>query len=437
MTQNSPSIAHDAREARSEQTANSDVRKLDVDWVRGQFPAFSDPQLNGWAHLENAGGSYAARHVRDIFFEFYTSCKVQPYYEGDPSKRAGAAMDRAKSVVPAILNAAPDEVMFGPSTSANVYVLSHALREQMEDGDEIIVTNQEHESNGGAWRRLEKTGITVKEWRVDPTTGLLDMDDLRELISPRTRLIAVNHASNVAATINPIRQIADLIHQAGGLLVVDGVSYAPHSAVDVRALDCDFYMFSAYKTFGPHVGVLYARGSVLRTIPNQGHHFNGSMPTYRLTPAAPNHAEIAACAGMIEYYRDVYAHHLGVPDSVDDVALVRDSFSLFAEHEQLIMRPLAEFLMQRDGVRLIGAQSAEHARREPTFAVHSDRVDTTQVYQRLVEAKINCGLGPFDANRLLSALGIDPDAGVLRLSLSHYNTEQEVSRALEVLDRHL
>lgn len=214
---------------------------LDVDFVRGQFPAFTAPGTAGWAHLENAGGSYVPRQVIDLLSTFFTETKVQPYWAFGPSARAGGAMDRAMALVPAALNATPSTVLFGPSTSQNTYVLAHAFADTLTPGDEVVVTDQDHEANIGAWRRLEATGVVIREWRVDPWTGLLDVHDLDDLVTERTRLVAVTHASNVAATIHPIRAIADRVHAVGGRLVVDGVSYAPHAAVDVAALDCDVY----------------------------------------------------------------------------------------------------------------------------------------------------------------------------------------------------
>lgn len=406
---------------------------LDLDFVRSQFPAFADPRLTGWAHLENAGGSYVPRQVIDLLTDFYVSSKVQPYYPGDPSRRAGEAMDRAMSLIPATLNADADEVMLGPSTSQNTYVLARAVREQLTDGDEVVVTNQDHEANIGAWRSLERTGITVREWQVDPTTGLLALDDLRALVNDRTRLVAVTHASNLAATVNPIREIADLVHAVGGRLAVDGVSYAPHAAVDVRELDCDFYYYSSYKTYGPHLGVLYVRRSELARIPNQGHFFNADKPRYRLTPAGPNHAEVAAMGGVVDYYRAVHEHH-GGSSSDDDVAAVRGAFALFAAQEQSVMAPLVDLLTTRDGARLVGAPSADHTVRAPTFAFTTSRCSSADVVQALVDARINCGNGNFYAYRLTRALGLDPEDGVVRLSLVHYNTRDEVDRALEVLD---
>lgn len=409
--------------------------QLDLDFVRDQFPAFADPRLARWAHLENAGGSYVPRQVIDLLTDFFVSCKVQPYYTSEPSALAGAAMDRAAALLPATLGADPAGVMFGPSTSANTYVLAHALRGLMRDGDEVVVTDQDHEANIGSWRRLEQTGITVRQWSVDPRTGLLDIADLPALVNERTRLVAVTHASNIAATVNPVRKVADLVHAVGGFVVVDGVSYAPHAAVDVTELDCDFYLYSAYKTYGPHLGVMYARPEVLAEVPNQGHFFNASHPKYRLTPAGPDHAEIAAAAGIVDYYTAVYEHHVGPAEGVCPEHVVRAAFALFAAHEQELMTPVVELLTSRDGVRLVGTPSPDHSWRAPTFAFTSARRSSEQVVAAMVEAGINCAHGNFYAYRLMQALGLEPDEGVVRLSLVHYNTVAEVDRALEVLDK--
>jgi cysteine desulfurase family protein (TIGR01976 family) len=409
------------------------VSQLDVDFVRSQFPAFADPRLRDWAHLENAGGSYVPAQVVSTLTDFYVGSKVQPYYAGDPSARAGAAMDRAKALLPATLNADPDEVMLGPSTSQNTYVLAQAIGETLAAGDEVVVTNQDHEANIGAWRRLARAGAVVREWAVDPRTGLLDLADLRPLLTERTRLVALTHASNIAATVNPVREVADLVHAVGGRLVVDGVSYAPHAAVDVRALDCDFYLYSAYKTYGPHVGVMYARASELARLPNQGHFFNADKPTYRLTPAGPDHAEVAAAAGVVDYYRSVHAHHGGSAGD-DDLTAVRGAYALFGAHEQELMAPVIELLAGREGVRLVGDTSASHERRLPTFSFHSERRSSEAVLAALVAGGVNAGSGHFYAYRLMQALGLDPADGVVRVSLVHYNTRAEVDRALEILD---
>jgi len=409
---------------------------LDVDFVRSQFPAFSHPETGRWAHLENAGGSYVPVQVIDKVTDLFSFHKTQPGWDFAPSARAGEAIERSRRLMASTFNADPDEIHFGPSTTQNIYVLARALRRAWSDGDEIIVTNQDHEANIGSWRRLSESGIVVKEWSVDPLTGLLDIADLETLITSRTRLVAVTHASNVVATINPVRRVADMVHAVGGIVVVDGVSFAPHSVVDVRALDCDVYLYSAYKTFGPHVGMMFTRRELLESVHNEGHYFNESKLSTRLTPAGPDHVEIGACGGIVDYYEMIHAHHFGSSDvaasgRVDRIAAV---FSLIADYEQALMQPLVDFLVARDGVVLAGSHSADHAVRAPTLGFHSKKVASVEVYNALIAAEVSCGHGHFYAHRLVTALGLDPEDGMVRLSMVHYNTAEDVSRALTVLD---
>ena len=197
------------------------MTQLDLDFVRGQFPAFTEPSLEGFAHFENAGGSYACGHTIDWLERFYQQTKVQPYYDFPASRLAGEQMDEARSRMAAWLNVGADELHFGPSTSQNSYVIAQALRGELKPGDEIVVTNQDHEANVGAWARLEGEGIVVKEWRVDPETGELHLQDLEALLGDRTRAVAFTHCSNVVATINPVREITDRIHEAGAWAIVN------------------------------------------------------------------------------------------------------------------------------------------------------------------------------------------------------------------------
>ncbi len=411
---------------------------LDLDFVRRQFPSFSHPETGRWAHLGNAGGSYVPSQVIDKVTELFSFHKAQPGWGNAPSKRAAEAIDRSRELMADTFNADSDEIHFGPSTTQNTYVLARALRYGWDEGDEIVVTDQDHEANIGSWRRLAETGIVVKQWSVHPATGLLDITDLEALITNRTRLVAVTHASNVVATINPVRRVADLVHAVGGIVVVDGVSYAPHAPVDVKALDCDVYLYSAYKTFGPHLGMMYTRRSLLESVHHEGHYFNESKLSTRLTPAGPDHVEIGASGGIVDYYEAIHAHHFG-PDAgaggaVDRTGRIAEVFALFATHEQTLMQPLFDFLAARDGVRLVGIGSADHAVRAPTFGFHSEKVTSADVYSALTASEVSCGHGHFYSHRLITALGLEPDDGVVRLSLVHYNTADDVDRALEALD---
>lgn len=410
---------------------------LDIDFVRRQFPAFSHPETGRWAHLENAGGSYVPSQVIEKITDLFSFRKTQPGWDFAASQSAARAMERSRQLMAATFNADPDEIHFGPSTSQNTYVLARALRHAWRSGDEIIVTNQDHEANVGSWRRLEETGIVVRQWSVDPATGLLDIADLQDLINSRTRLVAITHASNVAATINPVRRVADLVHAVGGLVVVDGVSYAPHSFVDVRALDCDVYLYSAYKTFGPHIGMMYTRRSLLDSVHHEGHYFNEAKSSTRLTPAGPDHVEIGAAGGIIDYYDAVHAHHFGTDSGLSTAERMRDVFGLFAAHEQKLMQPVVDFLVARDDVTLVGSQSADHTVRAPTFGFYSSKVSSADIYAALINAEVACGHGHFYAHRLVTALGLEPEDGVVRLSMVHYNTLDDITRALEVLNQFL
>jgi selenocysteine lyase/cysteine desulfurase len=227
---------------------------IDLAWVRGQFPAFAEPTLEGQAHFENAGGSYPCRQVLDRLAEYYRRLKIQPYYKSRASTEAGEWMDAAHARLAEYVGAATSEIHFGPSTSQNTYVLAQAFLRQMRPGDEIVVTNQEHEANVGVWRRLAGDGIVVKDWNVNRDSGGLDPEDLEALLTARTKLVAFTHASNIVAAINPVARITAKVRAAGAVSIVDGTAWAPHGFPDVKALGADIYLFSLYKTYGPHQG---------------------------------------------------------------------------------------------------------------------------------------------------------------------------------------
>jgi selenocysteine lyase/cysteine desulfurase len=285
--------------------------QLDLEFVRAQFPAFSLPALREQSFFENAGGSYSCRQVIDRLTRFYRERKVQPYAPYAVAQIAGAEMDEARERMAAMLGVARDEVSFGPSTTQNTYVLAQAFAQWLKPGDAVIVTNQDHEANSGPWRRLGERGIDIREWKLDPDTGHLAIEGLKALLDERVKLVCFPHCSNVVAEINPVAAIAALAHAAGAVVCVDGVSYAPHGFPNVGALDADIYLFSAYKTYGPHQGVMVIRRALAEQLPNQGHYFNAGALTKRFTPAGPDHAQIAASAGVVDYVDALYAHHCG------------------------------------------------------------------------------------------------------------------------------
>ncbi|MGD8384041.1 MAG: aminotransferase class V-fold PLP-dependent enzyme [Lysobacterales bacterium] len=406
------------------------MQTLDIDFVRGQFPAFSEPSLEGFAHFENAGGSYAAGTVIERLRRYYRETKVQPYHAFAPSKKAGEQMDRARLRMAEWLNVAGEEVHFGPSTSQNTYVLGQALRQYLEPGDEVIVTNLDHEANVGAWRRLEADGIVIREWQIEPHSAELRTADLEALLNGRTRVAAFSHCSNIVGSVNPVPRWIETVHEAGAIAIVDGVSYAGHGLPDVTALGADIYLFSLYKVYGPHLGVMVMRQAVNEALPNQGHFFNASLATARFTPAGPDHAQIAAVNGVIDYFEDVYTHHFGAGDAAA-AAKAAALAELFQRAEREKLEPLLDMLASHPRVRLIGK---DHTRdRAPTVSFTADGLEPAAVAARLARENIGIGCGHCYAYRLIQALGIAPEHGVLRTSFVHYTSAAEVNRLIDAL----
>lgn len=403
--------------------------KLDLAFVRKQFPAFDEPSLKEWAFFENAGGSYTCRQVIDRLTGYYTKTKVQPYYPYPASLSAGAAMDESYTRMAAYLNVSEEEVHFGPSTSQNLYVLAQAFRGIWDKGDEIIVTSQDHEANSGFWRRLELTGIKVREWRIDEKTGILNLDDLDLLLSKKTRLLAFPHCSNIIAHINPVVNIAAKAKAAGAVVVVDGVSFAPHGLPDIQALGADIYLFSLYKTWGPHLGLMTIKKELLDTLPNQGHYFNAAVARKKMTPAGPDHAQIAAVSGLADYLDDVYTHHFDESAGPETRGPMLQK--LFREYETNLMIPLMKWLRGREDIMILGPDDPEL--RAPTISLIPERKPLDEVYARLTEQKIMAGMGHFYGVRPLIGMGIPIDKGVLRLSFVHYTTMDEINRLIEAL----
>lgn len=404
---------------------------LDVEFVRSNFPAFSEPSLQGWGFFENAGGSYACAQTIEWLNRYYRQTKVQPFYAFPASVTAGKQMDAAKQRMAAWLNVDTEEVHFGPSTSQNTYVLAQALRRELKPGDEIVVTNQDHEANVGAWSRLEDDGIVVREWKVDPDTAELAPADLEMRLSDRTRAVAFTHCSNLVGSINPVREITDMIHRAGALGIVDGVSFCPHGLPDVRALGADIYLLSLYKVYGPHLGVMVMSKELNDELPYQGHFFNAGISAARFTPAGPDHAQIASVNGVLDYMEAVYQHHYR--ENAPDAHKAATVMKLLRGHETRLLQPLLDFLAGHPQVRLIGRKNARG--RAPTVAFTADGHRSTELASQLSDLKLGVGVGHFYAYRLIEALGIDTAEGALRTSFVHYTSQDEIDRLIAALDQ--
>ncbi|MEH6551752.1 MAG: aminotransferase class V-fold PLP-dependent enzyme [Pseudomonadales bacterium] len=402
---------------------------LDIDFIRTQFPAFREPSLTDWAFFENAGGSYTCQQVIDRLMAFYTQTKVQPGYPYPASTEADNRMQESYARLSAYLNIHEDELSFGPSTSQNVYVLAQALHPLWQEGDEIIISCQNHEANSGAWRRLENQGIVVRDWHVDEKTGQLAVDDLDDLITERTRLIAFPHTSNLVAHINPVREIADKAHKTGIIVVADGVSYAPHGLPDIQELGADIYLFSLYKTWGPHLGAMYVKRELSSKMTNQSHFYYSDEPHYRLSPAGPDHAQIAAAAGVVDYLDAVYAHHFD--DDPESAVKGRRLHQLFSDYEVSLLTPLLDFLKAREDVLIIGPD--DPSIRSSTVTILPLEKSVEAVTTELEKQKLMVASGDFDAIRIFNDMNIAEDPGAIRLSFIHYTTQNDIDRLISGL----
>jgi cysteine desulfurase family protein (TIGR01976 family) len=407
---------------------------LDIEFVRAQFPQCADyPEI---VFCSNAGGSFVAAPVIELMNYYNSHTRVQPYSAFTPSQEAGEAMDAARQSWADALNIDIDELTIGPSTSSNAFVMAQALGAGWQPGDEIVVTQQDHEANISAWhRKAEEKGVTIRQWALDPATGLLEPEDLYKLLNDNTRWVFFTHCSNLMGTVQPVAEITREVRaRSSARVCVDAVAYAPHHIPDLRALDVDMYLFSLYKVFGPHQGILYVRQSAGDELQGQGHYFNREDPAKRYNPAGPQHSQIAACRGVMDYFTALHQHHGGQAGDAPRTRM-EALHTLITRQETRLAEPLLDYLDNSPDVQLLGKHHCRDGDRAPTIAFRSLKQSSADVAGRLQSSGIGTENGDFYAPRALENMGIDPKDGVVRISLVHYNTDAEVERILEALDQ--
>jgi len=397
---------------------------LDLDFVRSQFPALE----TGWAFFDNAGGSQVLRPVAERVADYLLTTSVQTGASYQISQTATNRLAEARQRMAMLVNAnRPEEIVFGHSTTVLVRFLATATASQLRPGDEIVVTDFDHESNIGPWLTvLQDRGIVFKAWEIDRDTLQPDLEALDKLMGQRTRMVCVTHASNILGTINPIRAIADFVHARGARICVDGVAYAPHRAIDVQALDVDFYVFSLYKTYGPHLAVMYGRHDHLLELDGLYHYFYGKEKvSAKLEPGNPNYELAWGSAAIVDYLE-----RLG--DGKGRRAIER-AFEAIATHEAGIGEQLLSWLRARNDVSVIGERGSASALRVPTISFTVEGKAPSDIIGRIDQAKIGVRHGDFHSRRLIEALNLAP-GGPIRVSMVHYNTQAEVTRLIEALD---
>lgn len=402
---------------------------LDLARIRTAFPALAADTV----FLDNAGGSQVLGRVADRIHAYLLHDNVQLGASYPASQRAGDRVLAARRSIAELVNAPhDDEIVMGPSTTALIATLVEALRPGMLAGDEVVVTESDHEANIGAWTRLAQSGVVIRIWRVDVAQLSLALEDLDALIGPRTRWIAMTQASNILGTVNPVAEVARRAHAVGARLCVDAVAYAPHRLLDVKACGADAVVFSFYKVFGPHYAVLWVERDLLLSLPSLNHFFIGQdVLPYKLQLGNVNYELSWGCAGIAEYLREV-GTELGALG--DNRSRMQAAFDAFARHEDALAEQVLAWLRDRPGVRIIGLPSVTTGERVPTisFVVEGYRSETIV---RCADAHgIGIRFGDFYARRLMEALGLQKYGGVVRISIAHYNTSDEIQRLLGALD---
>lgn len=404
---------------------------LDIAALRARFPALAmthgdEPLI----FFDGPGGTQVPDSVIDAVARYYRTSNANHEGAFATSRASDAIVEEAHAAIADLLGVDPDEIVIGANMTTLTFHLSRSITATFAPGDEIVVTGLDHAANVDPWIAAAKDrGLVIRWWEPHLEDCTLDLDDLRALLSPRTRLVAAGWASNAVGTINPIGEIVRLAHSAGAWAYVDAVHAAPHVSLDARAVDADFVACSVYKFFGPHLGVVYGRRSIL-----------AGLPAYKVRPAE-SHFETgtgnfegqAGALAAIGYLEDVGVMVGAVAGASRRTKLVA-AMTAIRTVEMALYRRLHDGLAGIEGIRLFGiTDPADFDRRTPTAAFtvagHSPRAVATA----LGDAGIAVWDGDFYATGLIERLGVAGDGGVVRVGLTHYNTATEVDRLLLAL----
>lgn len=401
---------------------------LDLAFVHEHFPALN----RDWVFFDNAGGAQTVRGAVDRITEFLFERNVQIGGSYAVSRAAAEALLAGREAGRILMNAErAEEIVFGPSTTVLIQTLAAAMRSQFRPGDEIIVSSADHESNIGPWERLKEFGVIVKFWPLHRESYRLRLEDLEGLMTDRTKLVCVHHVSNILGRINPIAEISRFVHDRGAQICVDGVAYAPHRAIDVRAWDVDYYVFSLYKTYGPHTALMYGKYDLLRELDGLYHYFYGKdkVPG-KLEPGNPNYELAYSTVGVVDYLASLGVRHGGAGDRR---ALVEAAFRAMTRQEDQLTGRLLSWLTARNDCRVIGEASNEGSTRVPTIAFKFDGIDSGAVARAMDDYGIAMRFGDFHSRRLVEGLDEAGQNGVIRVSMVHYNSVEEVDRLTDAL----
>lgn len=399
-----------------------------LDRIRARFPALSGPM----ALLENAGGSQVPDVVADAIRRYMLESYVQLGAGYPMSDVATRNVADAHRLVSTLMNAdRVGTVILGASTTQLCHLIANAMRDVIRPGDEIILAETGHEANIGPWLTLAKAGAVIRWWKVDRDAQDCPLESLDALLTPRTRLVAFPHVSNLLGGIVDVVAITRKAHAAGARVFVDGVAFAPHRAIDVERWGVDWYVHSTYKVFGPHMAALFGRHDALAELEGPNHFFipRAELP-YKFELGGSSHEGCAAINALGPYL----AFLAGKPESTPaDRPTVEAAFARMTELELPLQELLVDGLRALPAIRLVGPAATGADARVPTVSFTHARLTPTEVVRRLHAAGLAVRNGHMYAYRLCEALGIDVKEGVVRVSAVHYNAPDEIERTVTAL----
>jgi cysteine desulfurase family protein (TIGR01976 family) len=417
----------------SSTTKSAVVTRFDVEWARAQFPALQQT-VNGQpaVFFDAPGGTQVPQRVIDAISQYLATSNANTHGAFLTSERTDRVYSGAHVAMADFFNCDPDEVVFGANMTTLTFALSRSIGRDLKSGDELLVTQLDHDANVSPWVALEERGAKVRTADIKPADCTLDMFDLQAKVRRSTRLVAVGYAANAVGTINDVAEVVRLAHGVGALAFVDAVHFAPHGLIDVRALDCDFLACSAYKFFGPHVGVLYGKREHLQRLrPHKLRACTEQLPD-RWESGTQNHEGMAGTIAAIDYLADLGRHHVpGVGNRREALAA---AYEVVAQHERELAERLIRGLLEISGLSFYGIKDpAKFDQRTPTVAVRMEGYTPHELAEQLGQRGIFTWDGNYYAVDLVERLGVQKDGGMLRIGLAHYNTAEEVDRVLQEL----
>ena len=415
---------------------------LDLAWVRVQFPSLSQ-RVNGHpaTFLDGPGGTQVPQRVIDAISGYLRENNANTCGAYATSRNTDRVITDARSAMADFLGCDSDEIVFGPNMTTLTFAMSRAIGRELGPGDEILLTHLDHDANISPWRALVERGVKIQFAEIREEDCTLNLEDLASKINSRTRVVAVGYASNAVGTINDVKTIVRLAHNAGAMAYIDAVHYAPHGPIDVRDLDCDFLACSTYKFFAPHMGVLYGKREHLARFSPYKVRANTDAVPQRWEWGTLNHECIAGITACVDYLAELGRENprsstrtQTLMGAFERREALKMSYRAIRAHERTLAKRMLGGLTQIRGLRLYGISDLTRLdSRCPTFAVRIEGHSPLELATKLGDRGIFTWDGNYYAINLTERLGVEKNGGFLRIGFVHYNTEEEVDRVLEEL----